>query len=124
MSSYVNSLVDLINVNDEFELKIKLSEEKMDKLFKENAELSEIKIAYDDLKNLYDEKEKIWSNSSFDLDQQNYDKEILTQISKNVDLNNAQFSIRGSHIVVRGKDGARIVIPNRFLPEIRKLRNK
>ncbi|MEN5171476.1 hypothetical protein ABE427_01875 [Acinetobacter higginsii] len=124
MGSYVNSLVDLINVNDEFELKIKLSEEKMDELFKKNAELSEIKIAYDDLKKLYDEKEKNWSNSSFNTDQKIYDKKILDEISKNIDLQNTNLSLRGSHVIVRNKDGSRIAIPSRLLPEIRKLIDK
>jgi len=117
MGSYVNSLVDLINVNDELEQGIKLSEEKMEKLFKENAALSEIKIAYSELKNLYDEKEKIWNNSNSNENLTELEKRILRNISTNLDLNSLSIiGSRGSNITLIDKNGNRQILPEKYLP--------
>jgi ppGpp synthetase/RelA/SpoT-type nucleotidyltranferase len=117
MGSYVNSLVDLINVNDELEHGIKLSEEKIENLFKENAALSEIKIAYSELKNLYDEKEKIWNSSNSNENLTELDKRILKSISNNLDLNSLTIlRSRGSNVILTDKNGNRQIISEKYLP--------
>lgn len=129
MGSYVNSLVNLINTNNDRVAKIFELENKLDKLFEDNVGLQEIKSAFYELKAAYDEKEvnQILENpflSKKSMSDTMKEKVINILKSRDIDKSTIKFiKGRGSHFSIKDKNGLILSAPEIFLNEIKEIIN-
>lgn len=124
MGSYVNALVGLININNDHSTKINQLETKIDKLLEENAKSEEVKKAFNELKNAYDEKDKILSSKGLDRIRYylpSHMKQLIVNEIKeqNIDINSLKIGSAGaSHVKLVDKDNNIITIPKKYLEDL------
>lgn len=127
MGSYVNSLVNLINVNQEYTSQIHTLEKKVDSLIVESTRSEELKKAFDELKNTYEVKEQLLRH---EIKMSNHKKSMplttrramLNRI-KDMDIKSLKASSVGSkaHTVLIDKNGERAIIPTQYIEELEQL---
>ncbi|MCH7395938.1 hypothetical protein MMP66_16930 [Acinetobacter dispersus] len=131
MGSYVNSLVELINLNQEYNFKIHLLEGEVDKLLQENAEAEVIRKAFKELKNTYEMKEELFKQERYIINGKknvvsNNIRSIVRYINdKNIDVNSLNIKNFGSgaHVTLSDKNGQKITLPTFYIKELEQIFN-